>query len=132
MTTLYKKNGVSVSDEFIEIGGEQFPRDLLWSVRVYKYNEELKGLAWGTGAAIAGLVMVFSLKWTIIGIILVLLGGFLAYSNGKSISEGKIETGVMLSFALNQDIRNLTYKHIKFSNKKDADELKMVLQHNTE
>ena len=72
--------------------------------------------------------MIFSFKWTIIGIIVLIIGGFLAFINGKSISEGKVETGVMLSFALNQDIRDLTHKHVKFNNKKDAEELKKLLK----
>lgn len=128
MTTLYQKNGVTVSDDFIEIDGEQIPRDLLWAVQVYKHNEELRSLAWGVGAAVVGLIMIFSFKWTIIGIIVLIIGGFLAFINGKSISEGKVETGVMLSFALNQDIRDLTHKHVKFNNKKDAEELKKLLK----
>lgn len=128
MTTLFQKNGVTVSGDFIEIDGKQIPRDLLWAVQVYKHNEELRGLAWGVGAVVVGLIMIFSFKWTIIGIIVLLIGGFLAFINGKSISEGKVETSIMLSFDLNQDIRNLTHKHIKFSNKKDAEELKELLK----
>ena len=128
MATLYQKNNITISDDFIEVDGEQIPRNLLWAVQVYKHNEELRGLAWGVGAAVVGLIMIFSFKWTIIGIIVLLIGGFLAFINGKSISEGKVETGVMLSFALNQDIRDLTHKHVKFNNKKDAEELKKLLK----
>ena len=128
MATLYQKNGVTVSDDFIEIDREQIPRDLLWAVQVYKHNEELRSLAWGVGAAVVGLIMIFSFKWTIIGIIVLIIGGFLAFINGKLISEGKVETGVVLSFALNQDIRDLTHKHIKFNNKKEAEELKKLLK----
>lgn len=128
MATLYQKNNITVSDDFIEIDGEQIPRDLLWAVQVYKQNEELRGLAWGVGTTVVGLIMIFSFKWTIIGIIVLIIGGFLAFINGKSISEGKVETSVMLSFALNQDIRDLTHKHVKFNNKKDAEELKKLLK----
>lgn len=124
----YNKNNITVTNDYIEIEGEQIPRDLLWSVKVYKYNDELRGLAWGIGTAVVGLIMIFSFKWTIIGIIVLIIGGFLAYADGKSILEGEVKTGVALSFALNQDIRDLTHKHVTFSNKKDAEELKKILK----
>jgi uncharacterized membrane protein YdbT with pleckstrin-like domain len=125
---LFNKNNITVTQDYIEIDGEQMPRDLLWSVQVDKHNEELRSLAWGIGTAVVGLIMIFFFKWTVIGIIVLILGGGLAFMSGKSISKGEVETVVLLSFAFNKDIRDLTHKHVKFNNSKDALELKMLLK----
>lgn len=128
MATLYQKNGITVSDDVIEIEGSKFTPNQLWQANISKDGSEFKSVLAGVGCLIVGLYITFSLKWTIFGWILIAAGLLLLGVNLPLVIKGRVKTYLYVVFVTDGNIKNSVSKMISIDDYNEAIELQRIIK----